>query len=146
MSKKMKVIMAMLMAVLLLAALPAAVVLAQDEPEAEAVPELWTGGAGMEGLVARMAEILDIPQEKLVAAFEQARQEAREDGICLNDEGDCEGCGERYAERRMNALHKQEAQGNRSLQRARVSQGARNRQMISAHRGWQESVPNQPAD
>ena len=143
MSEKKKVLVAMLVAIVLVVALPTAVVLAQDEPEPEAVPEFWMGGLGTEGLLARMAEILDIPQETLVAAFEQVWQEVREERINQATEDNeciCEECGERFAERKMNALQKREALGNKSFQRARVSQGARNRHMIAVPRGWQGSL------
>jgi len=138
MSKKKKVLVAMLVAVVLMVALPATMVIAQDEPEPEAVPEFWMGGLGAEGLLARMAEILDIPQETLAAAFEQAWQEVREERINQATEDDeciCEECGERFTERRMNTLQNREALGNKSFQRARVSQGARNRQMIAVPSG-----------
>ena len=149
MSKKKKVLGAMLVAIVLVVALPTAVVLAQDEPEPEAVPEFWMGGLGAEGLLARMAEILDIPQETLAAAFEQAWQEVREERINQATEDNeciCEECGERFAERRMNALQKREALGNKSFQQARVPQGARNRHMIAVPRGWQGSLPYPPAE
>ena len=70
MSRKMKIVVSALVLVLLLTAGGAAVVLA-DEGE-EPAPVLQTGE---NGLLARVAAILDIPEEDLADAFEQAREE-----------------------------------------------------------------------
>ena len=68
MPKKMKVLVSVLVAVLLLTVGGTAMVMAQEEeepaPQAEA-----------NGLLARVAEILDIPEEDLMSAVTQARQE-----------------------------------------------------------------------
>jgi len=71
MSKKVKVLIAVMLAILLMA-VGSAVVMAQEEPEP--TPE-----AGAKGLLARVADILDIPQEDLIDAFGQARQEMRQE-------------------------------------------------------------------
>lgn len=71
MSKKMKVLVSVLVAVLLLGVVGTATVLAQDD-EDEAVPQADT-------LLARVAEILGISEEDLTAAFRQARQEMVEE-------------------------------------------------------------------
>jgi hypothetical protein len=68
MSKKMKVIVSVLVAVLLLTVGGTTMVMAQEEEESASQAEA-------NGLLARVAEILDIPEEDLVNAFEQARQE-----------------------------------------------------------------------
>ena len=68
MSKKIKVIVAVVVAVLVLTVGGAAIVMAQEEPAP--TPQA-------SGLLARVAEILDIHQETLVDAFKQARQEMR---------------------------------------------------------------------
>ena len=68
MSRRMKVIIAVLMAVVLLAAGTTATVMAQDESP-----------TGENGLLARVAEILNIPEGELAHAFAQARQEMREE-------------------------------------------------------------------
>lgn len=73
MSKRMKVLVAVLAAVFLLAVGGTAMVMAQDEEPAPA-PETEANG-----LLARVAEILDISQEELADAFEQARQEMRQE-------------------------------------------------------------------
>ena len=73
MSKKVKVLISVMVAILLVVVATTAAVMAQEEPES--TPE-----AG--GLLARVAEILDIPQEELIDAFKQARQELRQE-TCL---------------------------------------------------------------
>lgn len=96
MSKKMKVLVSVLVAVLVFTVGGAAIVMAQEEEEEEPalqeeeevtteieelVPELLEvmppGEAN--GLLARVAEILDIPVEELREAFQQAREELREE-------------------------------------------------------------------
>ncbi len=74
MSKKMKVLVSMLVAVLLLTVGGTAVVLAQEDEEPAPTPR-----AEASGLLARVAEILDIPEEDLVNAFSQARGEIRQE-------------------------------------------------------------------
>ena len=83
MSRKVKVLVSVLVAVVLLITGTTAAVMAQEEPAPE--PEA-------NGLLARVAGILDIPEEDLITAFQQARQEMwqlRED--CS---GQCEGSGD----------------------------------------------------
>ncbi len=76
MSKKVKVMIATLVAVLLLAAIPAAVALAQNgEDESAPAPQLTVRNP----LLDRVAEILGISADNLTAAFEQARQERWEE-------------------------------------------------------------------
>lgn len=72
MSKKFKVVVSVLVAVIMLATSGTAVVMAQDEPEP--TPQLATGD-----LLARVASILDITPEELADAFNQARQEMWEE-------------------------------------------------------------------
>ncbi len=74
MSKRMKVLVAVLVATLLLTVGSAAMVMAQEEPTP--TPEPSTNG-----LVARVAQILEIPQEDLTNAFKQAQQEMREEAF-----------------------------------------------------------------
>lgn len=69
MSKKMKVLVSVLVAVLVFTVGGTAMVLAQDEEE-EPVPEVAANS-----LLARVAEILGVPEEDLTEAFKQARQE-----------------------------------------------------------------------
>ena len=75
MSKKVKVLIAVMLAILLVAA-GSTVVMAQEEPEP--TPE-----AGAKGLFARVAEILgeDISEQDLIDAFKQARQEMRQEAF-----------------------------------------------------------------
>ena len=84
MSKKIKVIISVLVAVVVLTVGGAATVMADGE--ATPPPE---AGAGC--LLARVAQILGIPQEDLTSAFEQAREEIREE--C------CIGAGEQVQQR-----------------------------------------------
>lgn len=93
MPKKMKVLSSVLVAVLLLTVGGATMAMAQEEEESEPeedeltteveelIPELAEvmprGEAN--GLLARVAEILDIPVEELREAFQQAREEMREE-------------------------------------------------------------------
>ena len=74
MSKKVKVLVSALVAILLLAVGGAAMVMAQEEPapppEAEEHP-----------LLTKVAGILGIEPEVLVAAFEQAQQEMRQEAF-----------------------------------------------------------------
>jgi len=77
MSKKMKVLISVLAAILLLAIGGTAMVMAQEEPEEESTPLALE--AETNGLLARVADILDIDEEDLINAFEQARQEMREE-------------------------------------------------------------------
>ena len=72
MSKKVKILISLVVAILLLAMGGTATVMAQEE---ESIPPPRTGG---EGVLARVADILDIPQEELASAFNQARQEMKQ--------------------------------------------------------------------
>ena len=74
MSKKVKVLISAVAAVLLLTVGATTAVMAQDEPEP--TPE-----AEANGLLARVAEILDIPNEDLESAFRQAQQEMRQEAF-----------------------------------------------------------------
>ena len=70
MSKKVKVIISMVMALILLTIGGTAVALAQDEP----APDTQTGN-----LLARVANLLGVTEDQLTEALEQARQEMQED-------------------------------------------------------------------
>jgi len=69
MSKKMKVLVSVLVAVLVFTIGGTAIALAQEEEE-EPVPEVAANS-----FLARVAEILGVPEEDLTDAFKQARQE-----------------------------------------------------------------------
>ena len=93
MSKKMKVLVSTLVAVLLLTVGGTAIAMAQEEEEP--APQVEANG-----LLTRVAEILDIPEEDLLAAIDQARQEMRgeafdqaldkavEEGLMTQEEAD----------------------------------------------------------
>ncbi len=93
MSKRVKVLVSVLVAVLLLVASGTAVAMAQEEEEPEPTVEA-------NGFLTRVAEILGIPEEDLVDAFGQARQEMRgevflnaldeavEEGLITQEEAD----------------------------------------------------------
>lgn len=72
MSKKVKVLISVVATILLLAVGTTTVVMAQEEPES--TPEIRANG-----LIARVADILDVPEEDLIDAFKQARQEIRQE-------------------------------------------------------------------
>ena len=74
MSRRIKVLISVLAAVVLLTVGSAATVMA--EGEATPPPE-----AGAKCIPARVAQILGISQEDLTNAFEQARQEMREEAL-----------------------------------------------------------------
>jgi len=75
MSKKMKILIAAVAAILVLSVVGTTMVMAQEEEPAPA-PE-----TGANGLLPRVADILGISQEELVNAFHQAQQEMREDAF-----------------------------------------------------------------
>lgn len=73
MSRKMRIFIPVLVAILILTAGSAAMVLAQEGEEEPTSP------AETNGLLARVAEILGISPEELMTAFRQARQEMTEE-------------------------------------------------------------------
>jgi len=72
MSKKFKIILAVLAAVLLVTIGVASAAMAQDEP---------TSPPGAMSFLARVAKILGIPEEQLTNAFKQAWKEMREERL-----------------------------------------------------------------
>jgi len=74
MSKKVKVLVLVLVTVVVLTVGGVATVMAQEEPTP--TPE-----AEAKGLLARVADILEIDTEALIDAFKQAQQEMREDAF-----------------------------------------------------------------
>ena len=75
MSRKMKVLISLLVAVLVFTIGGTAMALAQEDEDEE---ELVTGVVA-NGLLSKIAEILDIPEDELREAFAQAREELREE-------------------------------------------------------------------
>ena len=134
MSKKFKVIISVLVAVLLLIASGTAVAMAQDEPELQSESG---------GLLARVASILAIPPEKLVDAFQQARQEMREEcqatGNCTIRQENENNFRQRWAEEEQEMGKRFQGNGTESQKnrRFRISQSVRGRQMIAVPEGWQ---------
>lgn len=76
MSRKMKVLISLLVAVLVFTIGGTAMALAQEDEDEE--EELVTG-VEANGLLSKIAEILDIPEDELREAFAQAREELREE-------------------------------------------------------------------
>ncbi len=76
MSKKIKILISVLVAALLLTMGGVTIVMAQGEEETTPPPE-----AGTNGLLERVADILEIDQEDLIDAFKQAQQEMRDEAF-----------------------------------------------------------------
>jgi len=140
MSKKVKVIISVVMAIILLTVSGAAVALAQDEP----APDTQTGN-----LLARIANLLGVTEEQLTEVLEQARQEMREDcqatENCTIRQQDENQMREQWQEGREEFTGKRQEMGrgfqNKGVEsqnkaRYRVSQSVRGQQMISAPGGW----------
>lgn len=72
MSKRVKILVSVVVVILLLTVGITATVMAHEEP----MPR-----AGAKGLLARVAGILDIPEEDLFNAFKQAQQEMRQEAF-----------------------------------------------------------------
>ena len=77
MPKKAKILISVLVAAALLIVGGAVTVMAQDEPADEG--SAATAETGTEGLLSRVAGILEIPEEELVSAFQQAAGEMRQE-------------------------------------------------------------------
>jgi len=132
MSKRIKVLVSVLVAILLLAVAATATVMAQEEPTPP--PEV-----GAKGLLARVAEILDIPEEDLVNAFNQARQEMRQEAfIRALDKAVEEGriTQEEASEIKEWWEQKPEVLDRGLLWRARIFQAIRGRHMWGGYKGW----------
>ena len=125
MSKRMKVLVAVVVAILVLAVGGTAVVMAQEE-ELPPTPETETNG-----LLARVADNLGISQEELANAFKEARQEMRQEAFLkFLDKAVEEGriTPEEADEIREWWEQRPEA-ANGMLLRARICQATRSRQM-----------------
>ena len=143
MSKRAKVLIALLAAVLLLTVGGAAVAMADEEPR------LRQGAGDTEPVLARVAEIFGISQDELADAFEQARQEVREEcqgtGNCSMYQEEANRFKQRWTEERKGELEAEQERGrrfqgnsaeNQPKNRYRVSEAARGRQMIAVSKGW----------
>jgi len=158
MSKKVKVLVSVLVAVVLLTVGGTATVLAQENDEEVIATANETG---TNGLLARVAGILGIPQEELVNAFRQAQQEMREEAFIgyldkavekeLITQEEADEIKEWWSERpevldpglfqRVFAFKQaqREMRGealDRPALRARISQAVRSRQMLAVPNGW----------
>ncbi len=133
MSKRMKVLVSVLVAVVLLTVGGAAAVMADDGSTSS------SNTTSTNSLLARVAEILDIPQEDLVNAFQQARQEMREGAFIRSLD--------RAVEKgRLTEPEANEIKGwwgerpevlNLGLFRCTLgASGLRGRHMWGGHRGW----------
>lgn len=162
MSRRVKVLVSVLVVVLLTVG-GVATVMAQEEsapaPEASAKGLLATGveprvelgkafgfvGDNMSaGLLVRVAEILDIDREELVNAFKQAQQEIREEALIRALDRAVEKG--RITEEEANEIkewyeQRPEVLGSGLFQRARIFKAIRGqhmwgRHMWGGHRGW----------
>ena len=99
MSKRTKVLVSLLVAILLMVAIPATMVMGQeDEDETTTAPQLRMRDA----VLNKVAEVLGISAEDLSAAFEQAMEEQR-DQIRSQATDNCSAypeCAEEFRERR----------------------------------------------
>ena len=136
MSKRMKVLTLVLAVILLVTAGTATIAMAQEDK-----PTLVEGVGVKDSLLARVAEILDIPQEELVYTLQQVWQELREECQPTCNSTIRQETKNRFTERRMYKKQEmgQRSQGNgtenQQNKRSRISQSARGRQMIAAPRG-----------
>ena len=137
MSKKVKVLVSTLVVIILLTAGGTTMAMAQEE---ETTPAPQTGV--ISPFLARVAEILGISTDNLTNAFEQARQEMREERLnqATGNETICQECGERIGER---LLKRQQVQ---QKLREKVLEKAMGKQRITEDeageiRGWWGSRP-----
>ncbi|MFC2001255.1 hypothetical protein ACFLUZ_01985 [Chloroflexota bacterium] len=145
MSKKLKVSVAALVAILLLTVGGTAMVMADEEPTVD-LP------AGANVTLAKVAEILDIPQEELVSILRQAWQEVRGESIAMEECSVCQENANRFQAQQTEKWQERAGegqamgrrfQGNREegqkTGRFRVSQAVRGQQMIAVPKGWNGS-------
>ena len=137
MSKKGKVLVSLLVAILLMVAIPATMVMGQeDEDEPIPTPQLRMKDAVLD----KVAGILGISTEDLVAAFEQAREEQREQirSQATDNFSACPECAEKFRER---WAEKQEM-----WQEKRGRAFMRGRHMFAAPGRWGGLGLGQPAE
>ena len=148
MSKRIKIVISALVVALLLTMGVTMTVMANDgEPEEETTSLEVGMRAG--GLLTRVAGILEIDEEDLVAAFNQARQEMRDEAfegfldkaveqgrITSEEAGEI---GEWWGQR-------PEALGPNMFPHACIRQAIRSRQMSTASRGWCRQMSPIPVD
>ena len=130
MSKRMKVLIAVVVAILVLAVGSTAMVMAQDEPTP--TPETEANG-----LLARVAEILDIPQEDLTSAFKQAQQEIRQEAFLkfLDKAVEEERITQEEADEYLEWREQMPEACERLMPRARIFNAIRGRHMLGGPAG-----------
>ena len=137
MSKKAKVLVSLLVAILLMVAIPATMVMGQeDEGEPTPAPQLRVRDAVLD----KVAEILGISAEDLAAAFEQAMEEQREQ-IRTQATDNCSACPDCTEEPRERWAEKQEM-----WQENEGRAFMRGRHMFTAPRGRGGLGQGQPAE
>ena len=157
MSKKMKIVISVLAAIVLLTFSGAAVAMAQDETATDT--ETAAGG-----LLARVAQILGIGEDELVEAFLQAREECDGTGNCTLRQENSGGFQERFMEKRQEWVEKKQEQINKFQNRwtdkqqatrggfqnggqgnngLRISEAVRSRQMIAVPNDWDGQLSGQ---
>ena len=149
MSKRVKVLVSVLVAVILLTVGGTTIAMAQEE-ETTPAPQVGVNAP----LLARVAEILGISRDNLTNAFEQARQELRQETCNQTMARQCitqrniDGIKERWMEKRQGIGKRFQGNGTESQQnpRLRISQSVRGRQMIAVPKGWQRPGPPQAVD
>ena len=143
MSKKVKVLVSVLVVVILLTVGGMATVLAQENGEEVTATANETG---TNGLLARVAGILGIPQEELVNAFKQAQQEMREEAFIRYLEKAVEK--ELITQEEADEIKEWRGERPEALEvlRARISQAVRSRQMIAVPSGWARLRTHRLAD
>ena len=149
MSKRVKVLVSMLVAVILVTVGGTTIAMAQEE-ETTPAPQVGVNVP----LLARVAEILGISTGNLTSAFEQARQEIRPE-TCNQTmarqritQRNINGIKERWMEQRQGIGKGFQGNQTESRQdtRLRISQSVRGRQMIAVPKGWQRPGPAEQAD
>ena len=145
MPKKVKVLVSVLVVVILLTVGGMATVLAQENGEEVTATANETG---TNGLLARVAGILGIPQEELVNAFKQAQQEMREEAFIryLDKAVEKELITQEEADEIKEWWGERPEVLDRSVLRARISQAVRSRQMIAVPSGWDRLRTHRLAD
>jgi len=139
MSKKLKVLVAVLTAVVLLTVGGAAAVLADDETTST------SNVTSTNNLLARVADKLGIAEEELANAFSEAQQEMREEAFTSYlDKAVEEGLITQEEANEIEEWQEQRPEAFNSLSpRQFGSGGLLNRNMWGAQRGWSEESLNQ---
>jgi len=146
----MKVLIAVLVAILLLTVGGVATVMAEEPtPTPEPRTKICMVTANTTGLLARVAEILGVSQEDLANAFKQARQEMRDEAFFryldkaveegLIDEGEAEAIKQWWEQ-------KPEVLDSNLSPRAFGLAAPCSRHMWGGHRGWHWPMPSRLAD